>query len=55
MQIEIQKLECACIVLAEAIEDGKISGVTKHIKEILGYKKINKIKKLKKGRTICCK
>jgi len=36
--IEIQKLEVACIILAKAIEDGRIDGIVKEIKELLNYK-----------------
>ena len=36
--IEIQKIETALIVIAEAIDDGRIDGVAREIKDILGYK-----------------
>lgn len=35
--IEITKLEQACIILAKAIEDGKIDGVVEEICKLLGY------------------
>lgn len=36
--IEFQKYETCLIIIAEAIEDGRIDGVVKEIKFILGYK-----------------
>lgn len=35
--IEIEKLELACIRLAEAIEDGEWVGLAREIKNLLGY------------------
>ena len=34
MEKEIKKLWLAIIIISEAIEDGRISGITKEIKEI---------------------
>jgi hypothetical protein len=34
---EIQKLEVAIILLAKAIESGRITGVSEEVQEILGY------------------
>jgi len=36
--IEIEKLEQACLILAQAIEDGRVDGVVLDIKNLLGYK-----------------
>ena len=37
MQKEIQQLEQACLILAQAIEDGRIDRVTEEIRQVLGY------------------
>ena len=36
-QVEIQQLEVAVMTIAKAIEDGRIDGVLKEVKEIMGY------------------
>lgn len=38
MEKEIQQLELAILILAKAIEDGRISGVLDEIKKIINYK-----------------
>lgn len=37
---QIEKLEQACLVIARAIEDGKIEGVLDEVKDLLGYNMI---------------
>jgi len=39
MEKEIHQLEEACLILARAIEDGKISGIVEEVQELLGYVK----------------
>ncbi len=35
MDIEIQRLEAVCLVLAKAIEEGRIEGIQNEVREIL--------------------
>jgi len=44
MEIEIQRLEIACLILAKAIEDGRIDGIEDEIRELLHYQKKEKKK-----------
>ena len=45
---QIKNIEIACIILAEAIEEGRITGITKDIRNLLGYDLQKIIKELKK-------
>ena len=38
MQIEIERLEQALIILADAIEDGRIDGISNEIRDLLKYR-----------------
>lgn len=37
MEKEIQQIEVAIMVIAKAIEDGRIDGLLKEVKTIMGY------------------
>lgn len=37
MQIEIERLERALIILSDAIEDGRIDGISNEIRDLLNY------------------